>query len=79
VGAKKKPSYRVVVADARASRDGAFIDILGHYDPQSEPERVVINKEKAISWLREGAQPTATAMRLLLKLGIKIESNATKE
>jgi small subunit ribosomal protein S16 len=70
MGAKKRPSYRVVVADSRAPRDGAFIDIIGHYDPLTEPETVVINEEKALYWLGHGAQLTATASRLLSKTGI---------
>ena len=70
VGAKNRPSYRLVVADSRAPRDGAFIAIIGHYDPLTDPETVVIDEEKALKWLREGAQPTATAARLLSKVGI---------
>jgi len=70
VGAKKKPSYRLVVADARAPREGAFIDVIGHYNPLTNPETIVIDEEKAQSWLKQGAQPTATANRLLSKAGI---------
>ena len=58
VGAKKQPSYRLVVADSRAPRDGAFIEILGHYNPLTDPETVVIDEEKALGWLEQGAQPT---------------------
>jgi len=79
VGAKKQPSYRLVVADARAPRDGAFIDIIGHYNPLTEPETVVINEEKALGWLRQGAQPTATATRLLSKVGIMEKFRTIKE
>ena len=79
VGAKKKPSYRVVVADARAPRDGAFIAAIGHYNPLTDPETVVIDEEKALNWLRQGAQPTATAARLLSKLGIMEKFKVTKE
>ena len=79
VGAKKKPSYRLVVADARAPRDGAFISIIGHYNPLTDPETVVIDEEKARHWLEQGAQPTATAARLLAKAGIIEESEAKKE
>ncbi len=70
VGAKKKPSYRLVVADARAPRDGAFIDIIGHYNPLTNPATIVIDGEKALSWLKQGAQPTAIAAKLLSKAGI---------
>ncbi|MFQ6122022.1 MAG: 30S ribosomal protein S16 [Dehalococcoidales bacterium] len=79
VGAKKKPSYRLVVADAQAPRDGAFIDIIGHYNPLTEPETVVINEEKALNWLRKGAQLTDTAARLLIKTGIIEKSKTSKE
>ena len=70
VGAKKKPNYRLVVADSRAPRDGAFISIIGHYNPLTDPETVVIDEEEALKWLRQGAQPTATAARLLSKVGV---------
>ena len=79
VGAKKKPSYRLVVADVRAPRDGAFISIIGHYNPLTDPETVVIDEEKALSWLRQGAQPTATAARLLSKVGIIDKFKTNKE
>ena len=79
VGSKGKPSYRLVVADVRAPRDGAFIDIIGHYDPLTDPETVVINKEKAQHWLQQGAQPTDTAARLLTKAGIIEKSKPDKE
>ena len=70
MGAKNKPSYRVVVADARASRDGAYIEKIGHYDPLTDPETVAIDEEKALKWLQHGAQPTQAVARLLSKLGI---------
>jgi small subunit ribosomal protein S16 len=79
MGAKKKPSYRLVVADGRAPRDGAFIDIIGHYNPLTDPETVVINEEKAQHWLKQGAQPTDTAARLLTKAGLLEKSKLNKE
>ncbi len=79
VGTKNKPSYRVVVADSRAPRDGAFINIIGHFDPLTEPETVVIDEEKALNWLRQGAQPTATAARLLSKVGVMEKFKPIKE
>ena len=79
VGAKKRPSYRVVVADIRAPRDGAFIDIIGHYDPLTDPETVVINEEKALHWLSQGAQPTDTTARLLAKAAIIEEPKTSKK
>lgn len=60
----------MVVADVRAPRDGRFIEVIGHYDPLTQPETVVIDEEKALRWLRQGAQPTATASSLLSRLGI---------
>ncbi len=78
-GSKKKPSYRLVVADSRAPRDGAFIEILGHYNPLTDPETVVIDEEKALNWLRQGAQPTATAARLLSKVGVMEKFKPIKE
>ena len=79
VGAKSKPSYRLVVADSRAPRDGAFISIIGHYNPLTDPETVAIDEEKALQWLRQGAQPTATAARLLSKAGVMEKFKETKE
>jgi small subunit ribosomal protein S16 len=70
VGRKKKPAYRIVVAESRAPRDGAFIEIIGHYDPLTEPATVVIHEEKALKWLRQGAQPTQTVANLLKRQGI---------
>jgi len=70
VGTKKKPAYRVVVADSRAPRDGSFIEIIGHYDPRTEPQTIVIKQEKALEWLKKGAQPTQTVAALFSKSGI---------
>ncbi|MBI4180533.1 MAG: 30S ribosomal protein S16 [Chloroflexi bacterium] len=79
VGAKHAPSYRLVVADSRAPRDGAFINIIGRYNPLTDPETVVIDEERALHWLRQGAQPTATATRLLAKAGIIDKFKTIKE
>jgi len=79
IGAKKSPSYRLVVADARAPRDGAFIAVIGHYNPLTDPETIVIDEEKARHWLSQGARPTDTAARLLAKAGIIEESEARRE
>ena len=70
VGTKNKPMYRVVAADSRSPRDGAFIEIIGHYDPVADPEAFAIDEEKALKWLRQGAQPTETVARLLSKSGV---------
>lgn len=68
-GKKKQPSYRVVVADSRSPRDGRFIEILGHYDPRTEPSTVRIDAEKARAWLGKGAQPTPAVKKLLQIVG----------
>ena len=65
MGAKKKPFYRIVVADSRAPRDGRFIEEIGYYNPVSEPKQIKINDEKANKWLGVGAQPTETVKKLL--------------
>ena len=78
-GAKKKPSYRLVVANSRSPRDGAFLTIIGHYNPLADPEEVVIDEEQALDWLKKGAQPTATAARLLTKAGIIDKLKSSKE
>lgn len=65
MGKKKQPTYRVVAAEARSPRDGRFIEILGNYDPRQEPSVVRIDNDKAVKWLREGAQPSDTVQRLL--------------
>jgi small subunit ribosomal protein S16 len=79
IGARKQPSYRLVVADSRAPRDGAFIAVIGHYNPLTHPETIVIDQEKALGWLKQGAQPTDTAARLLAKAGIIEEPLERKE
>ncbi len=72
-GAKKRPYYRIVVADARSPRDGRFIEKIGSYDPmkaKDSPERVVLDVEKAKEWLAKGAQPTDRVLRFLDQAGI---------
>jgi len=70
MGAKKQPTYRFVVADSRSPRDGRFIEILGHYNPRTEPKTLEVNAEKAKAWLAKGAQPTVTVRRLFAEKGI---------
>jgi small subunit ribosomal protein S16 len=70
MGAKKKPFYRVVVADSRAPRDGKFIEELGYYNPMKEPAEIKIDAEKAQKWLANGAQPTDTVRNLPKKANI---------
>lgn len=69
VGAKNQPSFRIVVADSRAARDGAFVDYLGHYNPRTEPPTVVIDEEKARKWLSVGAKPSDAVQRIIDKMG----------
>ena len=69
VGARHQPSYRVVVADSRAARDGAFVDQIGHYNPRTDPPTIQIDEEKALKWIRHGAQPSEAVARMLKKLG----------
>ena len=70
VGKKKQPSYRVVVADSRSPRDGRFIEVLGQYAPRAEPSKVTINADRALHWLRVGAQPTEQVGKLLEITGV---------
>jgi len=65
VGKKKQPTYRVVAADARAPRNGRFIEILGTYEPRQDPSVIKINNDRAVYWLSEGAQPTERVEKLL--------------
>ena len=69
-GRKKRPFYRLVAADARSQRDGRFIERLGHYNPLTDTAEIFINEEKALKWLRSGAQASDTAKSLLTKVGI---------
>jgi small subunit ribosomal protein S16 len=79
IGANKQPSYRIVVADSRAPRDGAFISIIGNYNPRTEPETVVVKQEEALKWLQQGARPTVTVTRLLTKTGVMEKFKSSKE
>ena len=70
MGAKKAPSYRLVVADSRKPRDGRFIETIGYYNPTREPVVIEIDENKALSWLSQGAQTSETVMRLFKQTGI---------
>src|SRR5690349_14563769 len=70
VGKRKQPLYRVVVADSRSPRDGRFIEIIGQYNPLTNPSTITIDNEKALRWLRKGAQPSEQVKSLLKRLGI---------
>lgn len=65
VGKTKQPQYRIVAADSRSPRDGRFIEILGHYNPRTEPSTISIDNDKARKWLSQGAQPTDRVRKLL--------------
>lgn len=70
LGDKKSPFYRVIVADSRSPRDGKFIDLIGTYNPLTNPAEIKIDNEKAAKWLKNGAVPTDTARNLLVKSGV---------
>lgn len=65
MGKKKQPTYRIVAADSRSPRDGRFIEIIGTYDPRQEPSAIAVDNDRAIEWLRKGAQPTERVQKLL--------------
>ena len=69
-GAKKRPFYRIVVADSRRQRDGRFVEILGYYDPMAKPFAVKMDEEKVKAWIAQGAQPSTQAASLFRKVGI---------
>jgi len=79
MGAKKKPFYRIVVADQRSPRDGRFIENIGTYDPLTDPPTINIKSERAGHWLSVGAQPSEAVSRLLKKTGITDEQGKLKE
>jgi small subunit ribosomal protein S16 len=78
VGKKKQPTYRIVAADSRSPRDGRFIEIVGTYAPRSEPSEINVKGEKALEWLRKGAQPTETVKKLFEISGVWGEFEAGK-
>ena len=65
MGKKKQPTYRIVAADARSPRNGRFIEIVGTYDPRPDPSEIKVDNDKAVDWLRKGAQPTERVEKLL--------------
>ena len=69
-GGKKKPFYRIVVADSRKPRDGRYIEALGTYDPAPKPEKVLVEKDKLEAWLKKGAKPSDTVRHILKRAGI---------
>ena len=76
VGKKGKPSYRIVVADSRAPRDGAYVEWIGHYDPMVDPPAVTLKEDRAIAWLKQGAQPSDAVKRIFEWNGILDKTHA---
>ena len=79
VGRKKQPSYRIVVIDKQKARDGSFVELLGHYDPRTEPVTLKVDQEKARAWLDKGATPSDTVRSLLKKAGVFEKPAAASE
>ena len=79
MGAKKRPFYRIVVADSRSPRDGRCIEEIGYYNPVSEPVEIKIDDEKAVKWLKNGAQPTDTVKDLFKKHGVNEKFEEAKK
>ena len=73
MGAKKRPSYRIVAADSRSPRDGAFIESVGFYDPITDPATINVNLDRARHWIDNGAQPTDTVRSILQRAGVYAE------
>jgi len=78
IGAKKHPFYRLVVADSRSPRDGKFIEILGTYDPMTEPVKLNLDQDKIKVWLQKGARPSDTARAFLIDQGLLPKESARK-
>lgn len=78
MGAKKRPFYRLVVADSHDARDGRVIEQLGHYDPMTDPAKISVNPERALTWLQRGATPSDTALWLLKQSGVWEQYSAGK-
>lgn len=78
MGSKKRPYYRIVVADSESPRDGRFIEIVGNYDPKKDPAEVTFKEDRILDWLAKGAEPTLTVSQLLKKKGIPTKQDKTK-
>jgi len=78
MGSRKKPYYRIVVADSVSPRDGKFIEIVGNYDPKKDPAEITLKEDRIKEWLSKGAEPTLTVSQLLGKKGITIAKDKTK-
>jgi small subunit ribosomal protein S16 len=78
IGKTKQPQYRIVASDSRSPRDGRFIEIVGHYNPRLDPSGVTVDNDKAVKWLKEGAQPTERVRKLLEVSGAWAQFTAGK-
>lgn len=78
MGTRKKPYYRIVVADSVSPRDGKFIEIVGNYDPKKNPAEITVKEDRVREWISKGAEPTLTVSQLLGKKGITIAKDKTK-
>jgi len=78
MGAKKRPSYRIVATDSRSPRDGKYLELIGFYNPLTDPAEIRINEEVALKWLNNGAIPTDTAKDLLSKAGVMKKFHESK-
>ncbi len=76
VGKKGKPSYRIVVAESAAPRDGAYVEWIGHYDPMVDPPAITLKEDRAIAWLKQGAQPSDPVRRIFDRDGIYAKVNS---
>ena len=72
IGSKKQPYYRIVVTDSRSPRDGKFIEKLGTYDPKTDPSTIVLDKDKAVEWIKKGAKPSNTVEKLFKIVDLKV-------
>ena len=79
MGAKKKPFYRIIVADSRSPRDGKFIEEIGTYDPLKDPSEIKVDEERALKWISEGAQPTDPVKALFKRIGMGEEKEEREE
>ncbi|MFH1151218.1 MAG: 30S ribosomal protein S16 [Actinomycetota bacterium] len=79
MGKKKQPSYRIVVADSRAPRDGRYVESLGYYNPMTDPSTIELNGERALYWLGEGAQPTQQVEKLMKIKGVWEQFQGSKK
>lgn len=70
IGKKKQPQYRLIVAEAASPRDGRFIESIGRYNPRLDPPLIIVDEERALAWLKQGAQPSDTAKSMLVKTGV---------